>query len=307
MEFITVGYLVHEYVSYLRTKRGRGRCPGHVREAERRVRRMVEGAATLEEVTPDRIEQRMRDLAGEIVMCQGKLRPRARQTIDHHRRELGTFFRWLILRRITTENPVASVEPWEWEDPRAKARPFTPVEARQFFDRVSGRRVIVYHFWASTGLRPEETGRLDSSQAVLDPPSGIAPYVLLLGSQAKNRHEVQQPLNPDAVGLLRPLPRVPGTPLFARVPTEKTFLSDLRKAGLWDARLSLEGNLCRTSLRKTFATEAGRQGVTVAMAQKLMRHSTPDLTMNVYTHYDLAERARAVEGISFLPAHRKPA
>ena len=54
------------------------------------------------------------------------------------------------------------------------------------------------------------------------------------------------------------------------------------------------------SFRHTFATLLARKGVLPAVAQKLMRHSDIRLTMNVYTHLDVADTAGAVAGITGL-------
>ena len=54
------------------------------------------------------------------------------------------------------------------------------------------------------------------------------------------------------------------------------------------------------SLRHTFATLLARNGVSPSIAQKLMRHSDIRLTMNTYTHLDLADTAGAVAGLPAL-------
>jgi integrase len=50
-------------------------------------------------------------------------------------------------------------------------------------------------------------------------------------------------------------------------------------------------------LRHTFATLLARNGVSPSIAQKLMRHSDIRLTMNTYTHLDLADTAGAVASL----------
>jgi integrase len=50
-------------------------------------------------------------------------------------------------------------------------------------------------------------------------------------------------------------------------------------------------------LRHTFATLLARSGVSPGVAQKLMRHSDIRLTMNTYTHLDLADTAGAVAAL----------
>ncbi len=56
------------------------------------------------------------------------------------------------------------------------------------------------------------------------------------------------------------------------------------------------------SLRVTFATLLARAGVPLAMAQRLMRHSTPTLTANVYTKIELHDAAAAVARLPIAPA-----
>ena len=50
-------------------------------------------------------------------------------------------------------------------------------------------------------------------------------------------------------------------------------------------------------LRHTFATLLARNGVSPSIAQKLMRHSDIRLTMNTYTHLELADTAGAVASL----------
>lgn len=47
-------------------------------------------------------------------------------------------------------------------------------------------------------------------------------------------------------------------------------------------------------MRGQFATDLDRAGVSLARAQKLMRHSTPDLTARYYTRPDKEELAGEV-------------
>lgn len=54
------------------------------------------------------------------------------------------------------------------------------------------------------------------------------------------------------------------------------------------------------SLRHTFATLLARGGVSPTVAQKFMRHRDVRLTMNMYTHLELADTAGAVAGLPTL-------
>jgi len=51
------------------------------------------------------------------------------------------------------------------------------------------------------------------------------------------------------------------------------------------------------AMRHTFVTLMARSGVMPTTAQKLMRHSDIRLTMNIYTHLDLADTAGAVAAL----------
>ncbi len=86
----------------------------------------------------------------------------------------------------------------------------------------------------------------------------------------------------------------PNTPLF-NVGRNflRTFNLDLAAAGI-SKRDAQERTVDVHSLRHTFATLLARNGVSPSVAQKLMRHSDIRLTMNTYTHLDLADTANAV-------------
>ena len=61
-----------------------------------------------------------------------------------------------------------------------------------------------------------------------------------------------------------------------------------------------------SSRRHTFGTMLSRAGVAPRVAQAAMRHSSIDLTMNVYTDPRLLDVAGALEALPGLAAGRKP-
>ena len=76
----------------------------------------------------------------------------------------------------------------------------------------------------------------------------------------------------------------------------RTFNLDLAAAGI--AKRDAHGRTVDVHcLRHTFATLLARNGVSPSVAQKLMRHSDIRLTMNTYTHLDLADTASAVAAL----------
>jgi len=51
-------------------------------------------------------------------------------------------------------------------------------------------------------------------------------------------------------------------------------------------------------LRRAFITNLVKSGVPLQVAQKAARHSSPVLTLNIYTHLRLNDMAEAVERIA---------
>lgn len=298
--------LLEDYLSYLGVKKGRARCAKHIAEVRRRVGRMLKGVDRLEDLTPDRIEARLHELRAEPVrMVSGEILRRSTQTVDAHRRELGTFLRWIVRKKhLLASNPVEAVDPFEHEDSRGHSRPFTPEEAATFFARIPRERLVVYLWWSTTALRPAETRRVTWAHVVTRPADGSPPFVQVLRSTAKNKRAVRQPIHPDLVALLEPLRGAPSEHVFATLPTAATFKRDIRAAGLEPVRVTTEGKLTRTSLRKLFATSLDRSGASAGQVRELMRHGDTATTAR-YLRPDLAARAACVERLAFLPSWRR--
>ena len=57
-------------------------------------------------------------------------------------------------------------------------------------------------------------------------------------------------------------------------------------------------------MRPTFATLLARGGVGLVQAQRLLGHSDPKLTAQVYTHLDVEDLREAVEALARVPGDR---
>lgn len=53
------------------------------------------------------------------------------------------------------------------------------------------------------------------------------------------------------------------------------------------------------SIRHRYVTELARAGVSITLARDLARHSDIRLTVGIYSHVNLLEKAAAVNGITF--------
>jgi integrase len=162
------------------------------------------------------------------------------------------------------------------------------------------QRCLCYAVAPGTGLRRNELGSLTPES--FDLKAG-PPVVTLSGAHTKNRRQATLPLRRDLADRLQEWlrGRAPGGVLFPIKDKQVNYMiqTDLEAAGVpyvKDGR-----TLDFHDLRVSFVSNLALSGVTLAVAQKLARHSDPRLTANVYTHLGLADLSRAVESLPPLP------
>ena len=182
-------------------------------------------------------------------------------------------------------------------------------------------RSHAYKTMLMTGLRMGECGSIRIGDIHLD---HEPPYLELRASDEKNRRGARIPLPSELAGDLRTylseriarltknstlnhMAGINGEPLFM-LPKKmtKVFDKDLVFAGIArkvrdDAgvyRIYKKDDRGRVldihCLRHTFITMLAKSGVSLQVAQKAARHSSPLLTANIYTHIDLDDIAEAV-------------
>jgi integrase len=208
---------------------------------------------------------------------------------------------------------------------------------RERLIRLGRERSLIYKTLVYTGLRKNELTTLTIGNVHLDAPQ---PYVEVAAKNAKSGRSARIPLRADLVqdlrehlddklaqyrlqtlkdGRLEVPMALPGSVRLFRVPLDlvKIFDRDLIAAGVAreviDPKTGKRGidktdadgrTLDVHSLRHTFATLLSKSGVIPRTAQELMRHSDIRLTMNVYTHLQLADTAGAVEALPGLTSPR---
>jgi len=200
-------------------------------------------------------------------------------------------------------------------EPIAKLRPGT----RAKLERLGRERALIYKTLVLTGLRKGELASLTVAQLDLD---ANPPYLLLDAADEKSRAGAEIPLRSDvaedlaewlndklealqseARGRNEPIPaRLPAdTPLFD-VPTGlvRILNRDLKLAGI-PKRDERGRSVDVHALRHTFGSHLSKAGVAPRTAQAAMRHSSIDLTMNVYTDPRLLDVAGALETLPRLP------
>jgi integrase len=186
-------------------------------------------------------------------------------------------------------------------------------------DAVGRERALIYKSLVLTGLRKGELASLTVGQVELTRPVA---FMALAAADEKSREGNQIPLRSDLAADLgewigdklralqarcrergEPIPaRLPAdTPLFCVPPQLFRILDrDLRLAGI-PKRDERGRTVDVHALRHSFGTLLSACGVAPRVAQEAMRHSSIDLTMNLYTDPKLLDVHGAVESLPSLP------
>jgi len=193
-------------------------------------------------------------------------------------------------------------------------------------------RAMLYTVAANTGLRASELASLTPESFDLD---AATPTVRCLAGYTKNGEEAVLPLRADVVVTMREylsgrtagLPIWPGSWARSRAggAMMKADLNNAHEAWIKAGKSDEEKEARREdlsflqyldasgrhadfhSLRHTFISNLARSGVHPKVAQTLARHSTIDLTMNVYTHTVIGDLAEAVERLPALAVEKEEA
>ncbi len=184
---------------------------------------------------------------------------------------------------------------------------------------IGRERALLYKTLVLTGLRKSELASLTVGQLEFD---GPVVYVVLEAADEKSRRGADIPLRDDLAADLRqwladklealqgearrrgePIPaRLPAdTPVFY-VPTGlvRILNRDLRLAGI-PKRDERGRTVDVHAMRHTFGTHLSKGGVAPRTAQAAMRHSSIDLTMNIYTDPKLLDVHGALDVLPELP------
>ncbi len=160
------------------------------------------------------------------------------------------------------------------------------------------QRYMLYTLALSTGFRAGELHSLAWRSLDL---SDSEPSVTVLAGYAKNGIEATLPLRQDAAELFRQWFDDNGYSLDDKVfpKFNKSKGAKMLRVDLEAAEIDYEDEAGRFadfhSLRHSFISNVGKSGATVKEAQRLARHSTSALTLDVYTHIGLHDERRAVE------------
>ena len=323
---------LEDYDSFLQAK---GDSEKHVYQVISRARKIIQGCKFVfpSDISPARVQERLAELRR-----QGS----SAQTVNFYMQAIKQFATWMVRDRRVPDNPLCVLTPMNVQkdrrhDRRALAEEelawlLDAAESGPIVEAISGvRRAKIYMFSAFTGLRRKELASLTPRSLHLD---GEVPTVTISAAYTKNGRRDILPLHPvvaeamrlwtvmEKLGLDDPLfPLRTASGNYRR--TSKMMQRDLKAAReKWineaktpEERAIREASDFLTyqnhdglfadfhSNRHTFITNLAKAKVHPKLAQALARHSTINLTMNVYTHVGLDEKAGAVAS---LPAPKSP-
>jgi integrase len=276
------------------------------------------GWQNLADVAADRMNAYLHWLANEGWPRGKKEKPTGRspRTQNHHLKKARAFLSWCVDQGWLAQNPLTRVKLVRVDPGKRRhlRRPLSPEELGRLFaqadawavadTRYGGQRSVLYRVAAFSGFRRSELLRLLKEDCT---PTGDRPRWHVSGERTKNRQAAKLPMTPECAAALREhwesLPA--GGPLFTSAPNMTTWQADLRRARReWLEEAEGEERQRREAsdflryrdsrgrvadfhaLRYTFCALVAR-GHPIEVVSKLMRHSSIQLTSDVYLELGL--------------------
>jgi integrase/recombinase XerD len=286
---------------------GKGNSHRHADEGYARVLKLMTlaKASRFSEITLSRLQTALATLRGRGLSLR---------TIHHYTRLSKTFAKWAWHDGRTNEDRLAHLKPPDnpESDRRLERRAFTADELIRLVSaaeqgpvrrRLIGEdRAMLYRITAGTGFRSEEMQSLTPESFDLD---GEHPTITVQAVDSKRRRLDLQPIHSSLAVFLTPwLARKPkGQPIF---PVNRWAIIAALQADKRDAGIEYENDLGTAdfhALRHTYITALAKSTAPAKIVQSLARHSTPVLTLGVYTHLGLDDQAPALNA---LPDLTKP-
>jgi len=261
------------------------------------------------------------------------------RTLNYYAQATGQFLRWCRRDRRIRENPLDGLARAQTAtDRRYERRALDAEELRLLVDaaergpvseELTGPdRAVLYRVAAGTGFRAGECRSLTPASFRLD---DDPPAIALRAASSKRRRDDVQPIRADLAELLRDglAGRPTDTPLWPGrwyKHGARMIRADLRRAkATWikaasgrkerrerrDAEFLAEADGAGRvvdfhGLRVSFITLLVKGGASVKVAMELARHSTPTLTLGVYTKLGVHDLSGALDGLPSLTPTAPP-
>jgi len=332
--------LAEHVADWRRELESKGRTAKHVGMSVSHLERIIDvcGFTYWTDIEADAVTDFLLQLAEGMPTGKRKVKPASARTINTYLVSAKAFGKWMMRSGRAAVDPLAYLEPRRVAGNRKHVRrALLPHEIVFLLHAVESlperhgltgeRRGLLYRLCIETGLRASEARSLTRESFHL---AGQAPVVAVDAAYTKNSKDDVLPLREATVAMLRDA--LSATPAGGRLFTFHKFpqyakmlqrdLADARGKWLEDAgddeaeRERREGTdflldvdssgrvLDFHSLRHTTGTLLASAGVHPRVAQSLLRHSTAELTLSIYTHPYADQRADAV---NLLPDFAAPA
>ena len=259
-----------------------GCSPHHVYNARTMLARVIviAGWKSLSDVNADNVAKLL-----DVLKANGL----NAQTINRYIAHLKGLVHWCQKRGRLGNDPLISIQKLQ-ETPRQRVG-LNREQVHRLLAVAPPDRALVYQFAVLTGLRRSELRALVWGDIHLEE---AVPFIQLRAEATKNRRADQLPLHADlAASLKSQVPKSEQQPIFSRIPDMKAFRVDLAKA-------ELDETIDFHCLRHTYCQLLVRAGVSLKVAQQLMRHSDPRLTSNIYGRLGIFDTAQAIQGINLI-------
>ena len=230
---------------------------------------------------------------------------RAPRTINSYFVAINSFYRWVVETDRLEKNPLRGIKKLNEEvDKRKTRRSLSEDELRRLFDAAQNHKCrstrkreqceLVYRLLVGMGLRSKELSLATPTQFDFD-----RNRFTVKASTTKNKRADILPVRPELMVRLKhwidkygikPTERIFQYSIYS---IYNSFKSDCKLAGI-SMRDPDGRSIDVHSLRRTFGTMLARAGVPLTTTQRLMRHSTPELTAKLYIDVEPIDMQQAV-------------
>ena len=211
--------------------------------------------------------------------CINRLSGSSAYQIGQTKQMMNFLFEHAIDNDIISKNPARNIiKPNGTKESR---RSLTSEEREEFLKAIEEPRYIPFAFMYYCGLRPSEARDIKVSDIVK---INGCEAIKVRGTKTENAKRTI-PIPNDLSILIQKSLKTPFN-------TPQGYICKLRAGAMRERWLKLkvaikaQDDLVPYCLRHTFCTDLMKKGVDVRVAQKLMGHSTIDLTSTIYSHLD---------------------
>ena len=284
---VSAGVLTAQHIAaFKQSLIDKGCTAQHIKTVLPRIEKTTKAckAINLTDINTNKIQRYIADLQA------------SEQTKKHYVRALKQFSKWLYDTGRTSADMLSRLDTPQVNDTVVSRRALTPSEAARLleaakasnveFRNVSGyERYLIYSLALSTGLRANEIRTLTIADF-----NFIGHTVSIKPRNEKARRGATLPIKAELSEEIRAFTSLKHPSARVLNPTGKPSAMlqiDLKAANI-EFRTE-QGQVDFHALRHTFGTWLAQNGVAPQVAQRLMRHSDPRLTQNLYTHLVISD------------------